>query len=204
MSKLRSSRGSSSLVALIVASSLGAVALAGCKGGTTVKDNPDTIKRVNDLTSKLSDKDTYIRTLEADVAACKLAAGNPNEFVVTIQGDAMEIKARPTSGGNSSVSDAVAIDLSQKFIDLVKKSRGNIQKCYEQALKKNASLQARTISLTVTARYGATGDVSKSTFKPDSLGTAFDSCMQGVAKNWKLPATAASMSFQSTVTLSPS
>ena len=54
------------------------------------------------------------------------------------------------------------------------------------------------------ARYGAGGDVTKSSFKPDSLGTAFDGCMQGVAKNWKLPETAAGMSFQSTVTLSPS
>ena len=56
----------------------------------------------------------------------------------------------------------------------------------------------------MTARYGAGGDVTKSSFKPDSLGTAFDGCMQGVAKNWKLPETAAGMSFQSTVTLSPS
>lgn len=201
MSKFRSSALSS-----LAGISLALVCIAGCKGGTTVKDNPETIKKLGDLTTKLADKDTYIKTLESDLAACKLAAGggNANEFVVTIQGDALEIKARPSGGGSPAVSDAVATELSQKFIELVRKSRGSITKCYEQALKKNASLQARTISLTVTARYGAGGDVTKSSFKPDSLGTAFDSCMQGVAKNWKLPETAAGMSFQSTVTLSPS
>ena len=201
MSKFRRSALSS-----LAGISLALVVMAGCKGGTTVKDNPETVKKLGDLTTKLADKDTYIKTLEGDLAACKLAAGgaSANEFVVTIQGDALEIKARPSSGGNPGVSDAVATELSQKFIELVRKSRGNITKCYEQALKKNASLQARTISLTVTARYGAGGDVTKSSFKPDSLGTAFDGCMQGVAKNWKLPETAAGMSFQSTVTLSPS
>lgn len=207
MSKLRSS-ALSSVAGISLALLAGALVAptAGCKGGTTVKDNPDTIKKLGDLTTKLADKDTYIKTLESDLAACKLAAGggNANEFVVTIQGDALEIKARPSGGGTPAVSDAVATELSQKFIELVRKSRGSITKCYEQALKKNASLQARTISLTVTARYGAGGDVTRSSFKPDSLGTAFDSCMQGVAKNWKLPETAAGMSFQSTVTLSPS
>ena len=110
------------------------------------------------------------------------------------------------SGGGSgpAVSDAVAVELSKKYIDLVRKSRGNIQKCYEQALKKNTALQARTISLTVTARYGASGDVTKASFRPDSLGPTFDTCMQAVAKNWKLSAPASGMSFQSTVTLSPS
>ncbi len=204
MSKLRRS-ASSSLAGIPFALVVGlAVVGLGCKGGTTVKDNPETVKKLGDLTAKLADKDTYIKTLESDVAACKLAAGNPNEFVVTIQGDALEIKARPTGGGTPAVSDAVATELSKKFIELVRKSRGQITKCYEQALKKNASLQARTISLTVTARYGAGGDVTKSSFKPDSLGTAFDTCMQSVAKGWKLPETAAGMSFQSTVSLSPS
>ena len=184
-----------------------AVALvAGCKGKTTVKDNPETLSRLDNCNTNLADKKTAMERLEAELAQLKVAGASANEFVLTIQGDALEIKARPTGGGGgtSNVSDAVALDLSQKFIDLVRKSRGNIQKCYEQALKKNASLQARTISLRVTARYGSDGAVTKSTFSPDSLGSAFDTCMQAVAKNWKLPATASGMSFQNTVTLSPS
>ena len=181
------------------------VAAAGCKGKTTVKDNPETLSRLENCNTNLADKKTAMERLEAELAQFKVAGASANEFVVTIQGDALEIKARPSGGGGTpSVSDAVALDLSNKFIDLVRKSRGNIQKCYEQALKKNASLQARTISLQVTARYGSDGDVTKSTFRPDSLGSAFDTCMQAVAKNWKLPATASGMSFQSTVTLSPS
>jgi hypothetical protein len=208
MSKLRSS-ALSSVAGISLALLAGALVAptAGCKGGTTVKDNPDTIKKLGDLTTKLADKDTYIKTLESDLAACKLAAGggNANEFVVTIQGDALEIKARPSGGGTPAVSDAVATELSQKFIELVRKSRGNITKCYEQALKKNASLQARTISLTGdrALRQPAATSPSRAS-SPDSLGTAFDGCMQGVAKNWKFPETASGMSFQSTVTLSPS
>ncbi|MEZ4402667.1 MAG: hypothetical protein R3B06_21785 [Kofleriaceae bacterium] len=189
---------------LIIGVVVGAAVGAGCKGTTTVKDNPETAANLAACSTKLADKDKLISTYEAELARLKLASANSNEWVVTIDGDALAIKARPTGSGAPPVDDKVAIELSQKFIELVRKSRGSIQKCYEQALKKNTSIQARTISLTVSAKYNGSGDVAGSNFRPDSLGSAFDSCMQAVAKGWKLPATAAGMSFQSTVSLSPS
>jgi hypothetical protein len=181
------------------------VAVTACKGATVVKDNPEIASKLTACDVKSAEKDKVIVDYEAQLAKLKLASGGSTDFTIVLEGDALTIKSRPASGGSTPpVDDKVAIELSQKFIDMVRKSRGSIQKCYEGALKKNSSLQARTISMTVTAKYGSAGDVSKASFRPDTLGTAFDSCMQGVAKNWKLPATAAAMSFQSTVTLSPS
>jgi hypothetical protein len=43
------------------------------------------------------------------------------------------------------LDDKVAKEASKQFIDVVGKSRGAIQKCYEQALKKDTSLQAKTV-----------------------------------------------------------
>lgn len=182
-----------------------AAAVAACKGGTTVKDNPETAARLTACTDKAAEKDKLLAEYQAEIARLKMEAGNGNEYVFTIEGESLLVKSKPVGGSSAPpVDDKVAAELSQKFIDAVRKSRANIQKCYEQALKKNSSLQARTISLTVSARYAADGTVARASFKPDSLGSAFDSCMQAVSKNWKLPTTASGMTFQNTVTLSPS
>lgn len=177
--------------------------LVGCKGEVVVKDNPEVVTRLQACADKTKSKDELIATYEAEIARLKLGAtAGANELVLRIDGDSLAITARPTGAGVPPVADKVAIELSQKFIDNVRKSRGNIQKCYEQALKKNSALQARTISLQVSAKFSASGEVSKSDFRPD-LGTAFDGCMQSVATRWKLTPQAQGMSFQTTVTLSP-
>lgn len=185
-----------------------AVVLAvGCKGKTVVKGDPETVTRLEDCTEKSKAKDALIRTYEADLAAAKLGNGGAasgNELVMRIDGDVLSVTARPAgTGGTPAVDDKVAIELGNQFVENVRKSRGNIQKCYEQALKKNSGLQARTITLQVSAKFNASGAVSKSDFRPD-LGSAFDSCMQGTATRWKLTPQASGMSFQTTVTLSPS
>jgi hypothetical protein len=177
--------------------------VAGCKGETVVKDNPETAAKLKACADKANDKDTLIATYEADLAKLKLAATPSNEIVLVIEGETLAIKPRPAGSGTPVVDDKVAIELSQQYVELVKKSRGNIQKCYEQALKKNSSLQSRTIPLTVTSKFAASGAVGKATFTP-TLDADFANCMQGVSTRWKLPPTAAGMSFQSTVTLSPS
>lgn len=184
------------------------VLLAACKGETVVKDNPEVVGRLNDCATKSKSKDDLIATYEAEIARLKLEGGGGstgNELVMRIDGDALAITARPAGSGGSTpaVDDKVAIELGQKFIENVRKSRGSIQKCYEQALKKNSAIQARTITLQVTAKFKAGGEVSGSSFRPD-LGDAFDGCMSSVATKWKLTPPAQGMSFQTTVTLSPS
>lgn len=215
MSPLRSSPARSALRRLPARSALAAVlaplalaatssALVGCKGKTVVKDNPEVVDRLKECTDKSKSREDLIATYEAELARLKLGTPGTNEMVLRIDGDSLAITARPSGGGGQpQVADAVAIELGNKFIENVRKSRGNIQKCYEQALKKNSALQARTISLKVSAKFGGSGDVSRSDFQPD-LGSAFDGCMQAVATRWKLTPQAAGLSFQTTVTLSPS
>jgi hypothetical protein len=91
---------------------------------------------------------------------------------------------------------------SKQFYDLVRKSRGAIQKCYEQQLKKTSGLQQKTITMTVKASFTQTGAYQTSSFSP-SIGDTFDTCMKGVASNWKLPQNSIAMTFQAPVTLTP-
>lgn len=183
---------------------LAALALGACKNPEP-KDKPETLAKLKDCEDKtagLADKDRLIQQYEAEIARLKLEGG-AKELVLTIEGDALTVKSRPQGAGGPPVDDKTAAALSQNFIDVVNKSRGSIQKCYEQALKKNTGLQARTISLTVSASFQPSGAYSRSTFSPP-LGDAFDGCMKSVATRWKLPAASQGMTFQATVSLSPS
>lgn len=184
---------------------LAVAALAACKS-PPAKDKPETLARLSDCETRvaqLAEKDRLIATYEGEITRLKTeAAGGSYAFV--IEGDALVIKGRPTNGGGGApIDDKLAGELSQQFIDVVNKSRGSIQKCYEQALKKNTGLQARTISMTVTANFSPAGAYLRGSFAP-ALGDAFDGCMKGVATKWKLPAAPRGMSFQATVSLSPS
>ncbi len=179
-------------------------ALGACKSPAP-KDKPETLARLTDCESKaakLADKDRLIQSYEAEIARLKLEGG-AQEYGFTIEGDALVIKSRPQGAGGPPIDDKAAAALSQNFIDVVNKSRGSIQKCYEQALKKNTGLQARTISLRVSASFQPSGAHTRSSFEPP-LGDAFDGCMKNVATRWKLPAASQGMSFQATVSLSPS
>jgi hypothetical protein len=168
-------------------------------------DKPETLAKLKDCEDRsagLADKDRLIQQYEAEIARLKLEGGG-KEIVLTIEGTALAIKSRPQGAGGPPVDDKTAQAMSQNFIDVVNKSRGSIQKCYEQALKKNTGLQAKTISLTVSASFQPSGAYSRSRFEPQ-LGDAFDGCMKSVAGRWKLPAATQGMTFQATVSLSPS
>lgn len=179
--------------------------LAACKSPAP-KDKPETLARLADCeerSAKMAAKDQLIATYEAEITRLK-AEGTGKEYVFVIQGDALVVKSKPAGGASPPpIDDKLAAQLSQQFIDVVNKSRGSIQKCYEQALKKNTGLQARTISLTVSANFSPAGAYTRGSFQPP-LGDAFDGCMKGVATKWKLPAAPQMMSFQATVSLSPS
>ncbi|HVK78275.1 MAG TPA: hypothetical protein VM734_33450 [Kofleriaceae bacterium] len=188
----------------LLAATLTALAAVGCKGET--KDSPQTLAKLSDCetrAAKLADKDKLIQSYEAEIARLKLASGN-QEYTFAIDGDALVIKAKPQGGGGAApVDDKLAAELSQQFLGVVNGSRGPIQKCYEQALKKNSGLQARTISLRVSASFSAGGEHVRSSFSP-ALGDAFDGCMKSVASRWKLKPASQGMTFQATVSLSPS
>ena len=186
------------LPAFLAAAALAAV---GCKGETVYKDHPDTKAKLDSLTQQLEDKEKAKKQCEADLAALQRAQAAGGEIVVTIEGDALKVRP-PRGGGAPPIDDATAARQSQAFLDMVSRSRGAIQKCYEQALKKNTGLQAVTVSMTLSASFGASGEFSRMSTSR-SLGDTFDVCLKGVAQKWKLPAAPQAMTFQAQVSLSP-
>ena len=186
-----------------------AVTLAACKNDKP-RDTPATLAKLADCTGqlgKLADKDKLISSYEAEIARLKLASEGGTTYTFVLEGDAWAAKGKPTGGGGTGggppLDDAKAKELASEFIALVGKARPPVQKCYEQALKKNAALQARTVTLKVSAQFAANGSFTRASFSPN-LGDAFETCMRAVAGKWKLTPAGSSSAFQATVTLSPS
>jgi predicted AAA+ superfamily ATPase len=174
-----------------------------CKAKIEYKDTPatlDTLKKCQDGGEEskklITSYEAEIRRLEANSGA----AGG--DIVVTIEGDTLTVKpGRP--GAVSPVDTKVAEQQSRSFVDIVSKSRGPIQKCYEQALKKDTNLQARTVTLRVSASFAAGGQFQRTSFAP-SISEAFDTCLRSVASKWQLPSSTQAMTFQAQVSLNPS
>lgn len=180
------------------------VAAVGCKNKTEYKDTKETLDRLAVLEGQVKDKDAYIQKLRDENATLQRegAGVGPNEWVFTIEGDALTVKAKPSGGGGAAIDDKTATAMSEKFLDIVKKSRGSIQKCYEQALKKSSGLQARTVNLTLSASFSPSGDFSRVNFSPE-LPETFDTCLRGVAQKWKMDKAPQAMTFQASVKLTP-
>jgi hypothetical protein len=176
--------------------------LAGCKGEVVYKDTPDTLAKLESLTQQLAAKEKDTRACQDQLATLQRNQAGGAELIVTIEGDALKIKARKGGDGGAPIDEATAAKQSQAFLDIVSRSRGAIQKCYEQALKKNTGLQAVTVSMTLSASFTAAGEFSRMSTSR-SLGDTFDTCLRGVATKWKLPAAPQSMTFQAQVSLSP-
>src|SRR5438067_2099668 len=110
----------------------------GCKGETVIKPDPQTQADLDKCKKDKDDLDAYKKKLEAENAQL-LQKGSGAEIVVTIEGDLMKVKLPPTgtNTGGPPVDPKIAEAASKNFQNVVEKSRGAIQKCYEQALKKN-------------------------------------------------------------------
>jgi hypothetical protein len=191
-----------------LAATLFAAALAaGCKGETKTVDNPQTLEDLKKCEESKKQKDELITSLTNEKAQWMREKGQTGgEIVVTIEGNALTVKG--TVGGSGGVGvppidPKLASAASKQFIDLVAKSRGAIQKCYEAALKKDTSIQARTITLRVDAAFTDQGAYRDASFAP-SLGATFDSCMKGIAQKWALTEKSPAMRFKAQVSLTPS
>ena len=178
------------------------LATAACKGETVVKPDPQTQSDLDQCKKNLEEKDKLIKAEEEENARLMRGAGSGAEIVVSIEGNALTVK--PGAPGQvRPIDDKAAAAASKEFLDVVAKSRGAIQKCYEQALKKNTGLQARTVTLTVSASFAQSGAFQTSQFSP-SLGDTFDNCIKTVASKWALPTNSPAMSFKAQVSLTPS
>lgn len=174
------------------------LALAGCKGRTTYKDSPETTQKLSDCEKSLNEKQAYIATLEK-----RLADGESSTVNVTIEGEAMKISGKGphglTEGEAGSADDA---KLYEAFVAALRKSRGSIQKCYQNALKNHATLQAQSVTLKIEVEYKTSGTVTKSQFSP-RIDESFDRCMEAVARRWTLPAMPRAVAFNYKQTLTP-
>jgi hypothetical protein len=180
----------------------GAFAL-GCKGETVVKPDPETVRELDVCKKTLEESKKLAQALQDENARLMRGSGS-SEIVVAIEGNALTV--RPGKPGEvRPIDDKVAAAASKEFLDVVAKSRGAIQKCYEQALKKDSSLQARTVTLTVSASFSSQGAYQNASFHASqNLGDTFDNCMRTVASKWQLPQNSPAMTFKAQVSLTPS
>lgn len=184
---------------LTVLVTLGTV--AGCKGDKVIQPDPKTQAELERCLKEKADKDKLIKAEEEENAALMREKSSGKEIVVAIEGNLMTVK--PGAPGEvRPIDDKVVGEAAKQFQNVVEKSRGAIQKCYEQALKKDTGLQARTVTLSVSASF-TSGQFKGSNFAP-SLGDAFDACIRTVASKWTLPPSAPAMTFKAQVSLTPS
>jgi hypothetical protein len=178
-----------------------ALSVGGCKGDTVVKPDPQTQTKLDACEEAKKEKDKLIASLQEDNTRLQGKQAGA-EIVVTIEGNALTVKpGKP--GEVRPIDDKAAAEASKEFIDVVRKSRGAIQKCYEQALKKTTGLQTKTVTLTVSASFAQSGAYKNASFAP-SLGDTFDNCIRTVASKWALPQNSPAMTFQTQVSLTPS
>lgn len=192
---------------VLVASVALTVALAGmnCKGKTVVKDNPQTAESLAQCQSNLQEKVLYINTLNEAITKLESAGAADGEVVVRIEGDVLEIiagKGKGPHGPKDPKGNAKDTELYDAFVKRVRGSRGSIKKCYQNALKKNAALGTRTVTLAIGVQYKTSGTVKKASFTP-RVSEQFNQCMDSIAKKWSLPAMPRAVSFSYKQTLTP-
>jgi hypothetical protein len=180
-----------------------AALVPGCKGQEVVKPDP---KTAEDLAACLRDKEEkakLITMLQDENAKLQVRGAAGGEVVVKIEGASFEVKAGAPGDGPPPVDPKVAAAAAKEFVGVVERSRGAIQKCYEQALKKSAGLQSRPVKLTVMATFTTAGAYKGSSTAP-SLGEPFDGCLRQVAQRWTLSQSSPAMTFHAPVMLTPS
>lgn len=190
------------IAALAAVTVVGAVGSAGCKDAPP-RDSKATLAKLEDCTAQvasIADKDRLIASYEAEIARLKLAGGDGG-YRFVLEGDAWTMKSKP-SGRAPSLDDKKAAALASEFVAQVGRARPLVQRCYVQALKGNAALQNRQVSLKVWATFAADGGFQRVSFSPD-LGDTFESCMRGVAGKWRLSGAGAAATFEATVSLTP-
>ncbi len=173
-------------------------ALGACKGETKFKDSPATIDKLTKCESFVGEKDKMIQQLQARVT--ELEAKGADEFTVTMT-DPIQISGKDT--GSSHPSPQVDVEKYAKaFWAHVNGSRGAIRKCYQTALKKDSSLQARSITLNISVKFNTSGKLTGVSMDK-RISDHFSACMKGVTSSWTIPSAPKSLTFRASVELTP-
>ena len=193
------------MIKILAALAALAVAAVGCKGETKYRDNPETVTELQKCQNLANEKQKFITTLEGELAKLKEKGGD--EVVINISGDGtLKVSggAGPTRASHPEdpAGNAADMDLYKAFLAKVNGSKGSIKKCYQNALKKDSSLQANDIVLHITVKYHASGKVADVNFDK-GISDTFTGCMEAVAGTWKLPSAPRAYTFKTPVTLTP-
>ena len=174
------------------------LALGACKGKTKYKDSPETLTNLKNCQDGLKEKQEYIASLEKRIQEME------GEMVtINCTGEAMKVVGKgPNERTKPAGGNADDLKLYEAFVAALQRSHGSIQKCYQVALKNNATLQSRSVTLNIEVQYKSSGDVSSSSFSP-RIDASFDQCMSAVAKRWTLPAMPRAVAFNYKQTLTP-
>lgn len=186
----------SSMIAVLLFSSL-----AGCKGKEAQAPDEQVTKDLDACKAAKTEKDKLITALQDENAKLQVKKASCSEVVVSIEGGNFTVK--PGAPGDvAPIDPKVAEAGAKEFTVVVEKSRGSIQKCYEQALKKQSNLQGQTIKLVVEATFTPAGTFQSSTSSPQ-LGEPFDGCIKQVAQKWTIKPGSPSMTYRHRVNLTP-
>ena len=188
---------------VLVIASIVWIASAGCKGETKTQIDPRTQSDLDNCNKNYDEQKKLVADLQrenSDLQKNKSVAG---DIVVTIEGNALTIKRNMATAGNQTIDPKIATAATRQFLDTIEKSKGAIQKCYELALKKDSSLQSRSVTVTVQASFAQSGQNRDSQVSP-SLGPTFDNCMKTVASKWTVQQNPPVNVFRAPVSLNPS
>lgn len=177
-------------------------ALSACKSKVEYRPDPKVAEDLKACQVREEENKKLIASYEAELRRHGESAGT-GEVVVRFENDVLTVKPGAPGEAISKIDPKVAQVQSKHFVDVVTKSRGAIQKCYEQALKKDANLAASTVTVVISASFSSAGQFQSLSFSR-SLGSAFDACVRAVAAKWQIPATSQAMTFKAPVSLTPS
>jgi hypothetical protein len=179
------------------------VTLGACKGETVTKPDPQTSLDLDACKKTLAEKDKLIKAEEDENARLMREKTTGGEIVITAENNILTIKPSAPGQAGPPVDPTAAKKAYAEFMDVVGKSRGAIQKCYEGALKKDSNLQAHTVTLTIKASFGDSGAFKDMSSDP-SINPTFDSCLKTVASKWSVSQATAVKNFKAPVSLTPS
>jgi hypothetical protein len=180
-----------------------AASTTGCKK-TVTKPDPETERALEDCRARLKSKEDLISELQKQISDLKINPAS-GDVVVRIEGDVLTVTAGQGPNTRAAKPTGTSDDskLYESFVASVRNSRGAIKKCYQNALKKNSALQARTVTLNITVNFKTNGEATASQFSP-RISEHFDQCMEGIANRWKLPEfSGRAVSFQTKLSLTP-
>jgi hypothetical protein len=189
----------SAAITLVVA----AMALAACKGETKEVDRPETLKSLEECQDRLKDKDELIADLNTRLGEAELAGGGA--VLVKVEGDVLSISGAGGPNQRKGGGPSVKVDdekLYKAFLSAIRLSRGAMQRCYQNALKKHPDLQAGKTTVTIRVDFAPSGKAAGASINP-RVDADFAACMSGVAKTLTIPEAPISVTFEAPVELTP-